>query len=128
MSAREELLADATQAVTGDRNNTYGPPGQDFARTAEALSGLGFRLTYHDDDGDLVAEDLAPHHVAMILATVKLSRLVWSPEKRDSWLDLAGYAACGWECADGEEPADDEAPTVTTTRHGRFGFVPEDAT
>lgn len=30
---------------------------------------------------------------------VKLSRLMWTPAKRDSWVDIAGYAACGLECA-----------------------------
>jgi hypothetical protein len=28
-----------------------------------------------------------------------VSRLMHSRQKRDSWVDLAGYAGCGYECA-----------------------------
>jgi hypothetical protein len=38
----------------------------------------------------------------MIMA-VKISRLMWTPAKRDSWVDIAGYAGCGFECAVNEE-------------------------
>jgi len=31
------------------------------------------------------------------MALLKLSRIAWQPNKTDSWIDLAGYAACGWE-------------------------------
>jgi hypothetical protein len=30
---------------------------------------------------------------------LKTSRLAWTPTKRDSWVDDAGYAGCGYECA-----------------------------
>lgn len=88
-SPRSRLLQDAESAVTGDRNNQYGPPTQDFQRTADALNALGFRV---------LGQPLESHHVAIIVSVLKLSRLMWSPETRDSWLDLAGYAACGHEC------------------------------
>jgi Domain of unknown function (DUF6378) len=104
VSPRADLLDEAKQLITGDRNNTYGPPTQDFARTAAVLNALGFQVV-HEREAELVVEDIQPHHVAMILAAVKLSRLTWSPEKRDSWVDLAGYAACGHECAIDEDQA-----------------------
>ena len=85
---RAELLDEANDLVNGDRNNTYGPPHQDFQHTADMMSALGFS---HN------GKPIEAHHVAMILAAVKLSRLSWSPGKRDSWVDLAGYAACGHE-------------------------------
>jgi hypothetical protein len=28
---------------------------------------------------------------------VKVARLIESPAHKDSWLDIAGYAASGWE-------------------------------
>lgn len=89
-SPRASVLNEARDLITGDRNNTYGPPTQDFARTAGILTALGFG---HE------GSPIEPHHVAMIIASVKLSRLTWSPEKRDNWTDLAGYAGCGYECA-----------------------------
>lgn len=92
VSERTALLREAEALVMGSRNNQYGPPTQDFARTAAILNSLHFRKA----DGT----ELQPHDVAVIQIAVKLSRLKWSPEKRDSWVDIAGYAACGWECAE----------------------------
>lgn len=90
-SPRADLLDDARNVITGDRNNQYGPPTQDFQRTADALTAMGYRRPN--------GEDLLPMDIAIIVAMVKISRIMWSPDKRDHWLDLAGYAACGWECA-----------------------------
>lgn len=92
VSDREHLLLAAVEAVTKQRNNEYGPPTQDFDRTA-ALWSVLFRNKIGDQD--FQASDVA---VAMI--ALKLSRITWSPEKMDNWLDVAGYAGCGWECAE----------------------------
>lgn len=91
-SARESLLDEAKNLVTGDRNNSYGPPNQDFERSAGQLNALGYR----GPDG----RPLMGHDIAMIIMAVKMSRLVWTPGKRDSWVDIAGYAACGYECTE----------------------------
>lgn len=88
---RTDLLEEANSLVTGDRNNSYGEPHQDFARSAGALTALGYR----GPNG----RNLEAHDMAIIISTVKLSRLMWSPLKRDSWTDIAGYAACGYEAA-----------------------------
>jgi hypothetical protein len=93
LSARAVLLREAEALVTGDRNNTYGPPTQDFRRTADMLTALGFRAAPE-------GREIEAHDVAVIVIAVKLSRLTWSPAKRDSWVDIAGYAACGNECAE----------------------------
>lgn len=89
-SPRASALDEARQLITGDRNNAYGPPTQDFMRTAEMASAFGFRI--HD-------MPLQSHHVAVFLILLKASRLAWTPGKRDSWVDIAGYAGCGYECA-----------------------------
>ena len=34
---------------------------------------------------------------------MKMSRMVQTPFKRDHYADIAGYAACGWECVAEEE-------------------------
>jgi hypothetical protein len=88
---RSELLDEAKGLITGDRNNTYGDPIQDFRRTADSLNAYGYR----GPDG----RRLLPHDVAIIIMAVKISRLCWTPGKRDSWADIAGYAGCGYECA-----------------------------
>lgn len=119
-SPRAELLREAERLVTGDRNNQYGPPTQDFDRTAAILTGMGLRMVA--DEGDEISvTELEGHHVALIMAALKLSRLCWQADKRDSWADLAGYAACGWECVD--RPGGEEATTLTA---GTFGFAPDE--
>lgn len=96
---REAILRGAAEAVLRQRNNTYGPPTQDFARSAGICNALGFRFV----DAEGRVSELQPHHIAMIQQAVKMSRLTWDPGHVDSWIDMAGYAACGYECA---------APTV----------------
>ena len=95
-SPRASALAEATQLITGDRNAVYGPPTQDFARTAEMASAFGFRVVSH---AGATPTYLDAHHVAIFLILLKMSRLAWTPAKRDSWVDTAGYAGCGYECA-----------------------------
>lgn len=90
-SPRADVLDEARGLITGDRNNTYGPPMQDFTRTAGALSAYGYR-----GPG---GRELQAHDVAIFVMAVKLSRLMWTPAKRDSWVDIAGYSGCGYECA-----------------------------
>ena len=80
------MLAEAASLVDGDRNAQYGDPRQDFQRTAVMW-------------GAYLGVDIEPHDVAALMAILKVSRIRWSPGKRDSWVDLAGYAACGWHCA-----------------------------
>lgn len=89
-SIRGDVLDEAKTLITGDRNNQYGPPTQDFDRTAAMASAFGFQV-----DG----KPLQGHHVAIFMMLLKTSRLAWTPDKRDSWVDAAGYAGCGAECA-----------------------------
>lgn len=89
-SPRGSVLDEAKQLITGDRNNAYGPPTQDFQRTAAMASAFGFQVN---------GEPLSAHHVAIFMVLLKMSRLAWTPTKRDSWVDTAGYAGCGYECA-----------------------------
>jgi len=83
---RTELLREAETLVNGDRNNAYGPPDQDFQRTADLWTIYlnGRRI-------------IEAHDVAIMMALLKISRLSWQANKKDSWIDLAGYAACGYD-------------------------------
>jgi len=87
-TARGEVLDEAKALTTGDRNVTYGPPDADFARTAGMLNSLF---------SDRLKVPFRPEDVAKIVMCIKLSRSAWN-EKRDNYVDLAGYAACAWEC------------------------------
>ena len=92
---RATILDEAKRLICGDRNNQYGPPGKDFNRTANMLTALGYGK--ENSVGEL--DVLQDHDVAIIMIALKLSRLMWSPEKLDSWIDVAGYAGCGAEVA-----------------------------
>jgi uncharacterized HAD superfamily protein len=87
---RGDLLRESLALIDGDRNATYGDPHQDFQRTAEMLTVLKRHKLLPD-------ARFEAHEVAEIMNLVKLSRLQWSPGKRDHWADIAGYAGCGHE-------------------------------
>lgn len=87
---RALLLREAERLICGDRNAAYGEPDQDFQRTAAIWSVMFDR-------------PFTGHEVALAMVALKLSRLSWSPGRYDSWVDVAGYAGCGWDCAVAQE-------------------------
>jgi hypothetical protein len=89
---RKHLLDTAESLVNGDRNVQYGDPNEDFKRIAKMWS-------------ILLGVEVKPEQVAMCMIAMKLSRLVWTPGKEDSWVDIAGYAACGWDVVSSADPS-----------------------
>lgn len=84
---REELLDRAKEST--HRKQEYGKPENSFNTIAKLWEAfLGSRL----DDAGLEEAD-----VALMLALVKVARLSSTLSHEDSWVDLAGYAACGFE-------------------------------
>lgn len=94
-SPRTELLREAVRLINGDRNNDYGDPVDDFAMTAQLWQ---VYLRRAMEARSLEEVYLDPHDVAVMMMLLKISRLSWTPAKRDHWLDIVGYAGCGWEC------------------------------
>jgi hypothetical protein len=86
----ETILEEAARITSGDRNATYGPPNQDFKRTADMWTGL-FRDKLKD------GEKFEPQDIAMAMILLKCSRQSHQ-KKRDNWVDIAGYAYCGNRC------------------------------
>lgn len=84
----EDILEEALRITSKDRQSQYGPPNIDFHRTAKIWSAL-------------FGYDFQSWHVAVAMEGLKLSRTMHSPEKRDNWVDMAGYARCGYQCACG---------------------------
>lgn len=88
---RQTVLDEAAAAITGAREDTYGGPEQSFLTIAKLWSAYLDRFIETQD-------------VAAMLALLKVARIKHSEGRHyDSWVDLAGYAACGAECALGEE-------------------------
>lgn len=117
-SPRASALDEARQLITGDRNNQYGPPTQDFDRTAGMASAFGFSVN---------GAPLKGHHVAIFMMLLKVSRLAWTPGKRDSWVDACGYGGCGYECAVTEEKYIVELPADEVLEGLRRKLHDEDA-
>jgi hypothetical protein len=96
MTDRQRLLDTAAEYVLRTRNKSYGEPDEHFQSVAKIANSLGFRFS--DADGN-VRELRGSDHTVYMMA-VKLSRLISGDmEHEDSWIDLAGYAACGMETA-----------------------------
>lgn len=118
----KRALLDLAIAATADRGLNYGAPENNFARiarrwNAHLLNKFGENLeTHRVDNVYLDATD-----VALMCADLKIARLENSPDHQDSWVDLAGYAACGAEIALGGTGTTLEAAN-RQGREGDFGF------
>jgi hypothetical protein len=86
VTLREQVLDEAKNYITADRNTDYGTPESNFTDIAR------FWSTY-------LGASIMPHDVAAMMMLMKISRIKTNPDKRDSWTDGAGYAACGFEVA-----------------------------
>jgi len=87
---RKAALAAAAKATTEQRDKIYGSPDVNFDRIAKGLEIIFDR-------------PVTKAQVGMVLAMVKLCRLVESEDHADSWVDLAGYAACGAEVSNAKQ-------------------------
>lgn len=83
---RKEILAKAEQCVNGQREQDYGTPESNFGLIAELWSAY-------------LNTDVHPVDVAMMMALLKIARIRSGGGTGDSFVDLAGYAACGGELA-----------------------------
>ncbi len=96
---RETVLSAADAATSGDRDHDYGSPENNFKQIAELLNAAGYRkrsAIVSDRVSVLDATD-----IALIMSLLKIARLLAQPGHADSWVDLAGYSACGGELATG---------------------------
>ena len=83
---RKECLDAAGKAVLTDRAREYGRPEDCFG----LIAALWSRYT---------ERDISTADVAAMMILLKLARVEGNPRHADSWVDIAGYAACGAECA-----------------------------
>lgn len=81
---RSDILQEAEKIVTGNREQEYGRPEENFRTIAE------FWSTY-------MGITITPKDVGMMMALLKIARIRTGFAKEDSFIDLAGYAACAGE-------------------------------
>jgi hypothetical protein len=82
---RVEALREAARLINSERNVQYGPPTENFDRIARLWSVvLGVEVSTED--------------VAMCMVALKMARYASkSGYQPDTWIDIAGYAGCGYE-------------------------------
>lgn len=90
---RKELLDKAAEMVCGQREQDYGTPEDNFKTIADLWQiyikahcvGINADVCLNSDD------------VAALMVLLKVARIASGSATDDSWIDIAGYAACGGE-------------------------------
>lgn len=95
---RKEILEKAEECVCGKRQQDYGSPENNF----QVIANLW--IDYLQGAGQAV--EISAKDVAMMMALLKIARIAGNHATEDSFVDLAGYAACGGEIAAGKAAAE----------------------
>lgn len=95
---RTQILDEAKRLVCSDKNIDYGEPEANFRVIADLWTAY---VKGNEVNGHFDADD-----VAVMLALVKVGRIVSGGYKNDSLVDLIGYAACAEELASENERSD----------------------
>lgn len=95
------LLTDALNIVTDARRKSYGNPEDNFPNISELCKAFDLAAKRCGTYGQLEANGTL---VAIRNILQKLARIAETPDHRDSWLDIAGYSACGYRCATAPSP------------------------
>ena len=82
---RATILQKAKECVCGDREEDYGTPENNFQVIANLWNNY------------LNIDYITPLDVAMMMSLLKIARIKTGKYKEDSFIDLAGYAACAGE-------------------------------
>lgn len=90
-SSRRDILKAAEKCVCGQREQDYGTPESNFQLIADLWNGY---LGFLDHPG---WQQIRATDVAMMMALMKIARIRNGGGSGDSFVDLAGYAACGGE-------------------------------
>lgn len=104
LKPRVEALREAARIISGERDVQYGGPEENFERIAKIW-------------GVILNVEITREDVAMMMVGLKVARYASkSGYQPDTWIDVAGYAGCGYEVGKLEaekrkETASPEAPT-----------------
>lgn len=90
---RKEILDRAEKCVCRNREQEYGSPEDNF----QCIANLW---------GAYKGVEFSPLDVSMMMALLKIARIKTGTATDDSFVDLAGYAACGGEIAESKTQSD----------------------
>lgn len=105
---KTELAAEAVRIVTGARRAAYGKPEKNFERIARLWEAHFVNIGLLPEAGPS-GPRILPRDVAAMMRLMKEARLAETPDHRDSYVDLVGYALCGAEVAGVSTKLDDQA-------------------
>lgn len=94
---------EAARLVLGDRNESYGTPARDYAKTATMWTGF---LTHK------LREPITPKEAVLMMALLKISREAHA-HKPDNLIDAHGYLLCAEWIETGERPQPQADETQT---------------
>lgn len=94
---RADILEQARVCVCGEREQDYGTPENNF-ETIGLLWGVYLRAAHPELAKVMDVNRITPKDVAIMMACLKIARAA-KGDKADSFIDLAGYAACAGEIA-----------------------------
>lgn len=86
------ILEDAREIVE-DRENLHGSA----VETHETIANLWTAYLGLEDD------PIKAHDAALMLGLLKIARITTGEVERDKFVDLAGYAECGYRCSEQNE-------------------------
>ena len=98
---RSEILAAARTCVCGGREQDHGKLEDNFS-TIGLMWGVYLRAAHHDLARILPINGIDAKDVAVMMALLKIARIA-TGSSQDSYVDLAGYAACAGELAEREK-------------------------
>lgn len=94
---RPEILEAARVCVCGEREQDYGTPENNF-ETIGLLWGVYLRAAYPELKQVMGVNRISAKDAAIMMSLLKVARIA-TGSSPDSFVDLAGYAACAGEIA-----------------------------
>ena len=92
---RAEILSEAKRCVCGEREQDYGTPENNF--TTIGMLWTVYLMASHPELVEVI-NIIDAKDVAVMMSLLKIARIA-TGSSPDSFVDLAGYAACAGEIA-----------------------------
>jgi len=86
---KKSILEEAEEIINGDRAKAYGHPTPNHRAIASLWQAY---LNNRETLG--IEGDLTPEDAALMMVLLKVARLQFLPDHRDSLVDIAGYVGC----------------------------------
>lgn len=86
---KKSILEEAEEIINGERAKAYGHPTPNHRAIASLWQAYLNNRETLGIDGDLTPED-----AALMMVLLKVARLQFLPDHRDSLVDIAGYVGC----------------------------------